>query len=127
MINDLIKSVLDQDRSPVVICDLTHKIVYMNPAAGQRYERFGGAALLGRSLLDCHGHRSAEVIEQVLAWFSESREHNMIFTSRNDRENKDVYMVALRDGEGRLIGYYEKHEYRTAETAALYDFSKSLL
>ena len=25
-------------------------------------------------------------------------------------------MVALRDGEGRLMGYYEKHEYRNPET-----------
>ena len=34
--------------------------------------------------------------------------------------NKDVYMVALRD-EGELIGYYEKHEYRNAETMKPYD------
>ena len=32
----------------------------------------------------------------------------------------DVYMVALRE-EGRLIGYYEKHEYRNAETMKQYD------
>ena len=29
-------------------------------------------------------------------------------------------MVALRD-EGKLIGYYEKHEYRNAETMKYYD------
>ena len=29
-------------------------------------------------------------------------------------------MVALRD-EGKLIGYYEKHEYRDRETAEMYD------
>ena len=34
--------------------------------------------------------------------------------------NKDVYMVALRD-EGKLIGYYEKHEYRNVETMKQYD------
>ena len=28
-------------------------------------------------------------------------------------------MVALRD-EGKLIGYYEKHEYRNVETCLLY-------
>ena len=32
-------------------------------------------------------------------------------------------MVALRDGEGKLIGYYEKHEYRNRETAKLYDIT----
>lgn len=30
-------------------------------------------------------------------------------------------MVALRDEEGTLIGYYEKHEYRNHETAKLYN------
>ena len=35
-------------------------------------------------------------------------------------QGKDVYMVALRD-EGKLIGYYEKHEYRNVETMKLYD------
>ena len=30
-------------------------------------------------------------------------------------------MVALRD-EGKLIGYYEKHEYIDRETMRLYDF-----
>ncbi len=46
----------------------------------------------------------------------------MIYTSRNEKENKDVYMVALRDDDGKLIGYYEKHEYRDQETAKMYDF-----
>ena len=31
-------------------------------------------------------------------------------------------MVALRDEDGTLIGYYEKHEYRDVETRARYDF-----
>ena len=31
-------------------------------------------------------------------------------------------MIALRDEEKKLIGYYEKHEYRDKETAKLYDF-----
>lgn len=116
------KSVLEQDRSPVVLCDLAHTIVYMNPAAAARYARWGGAELVGKSLLRCHGPQGRERIEQVLAWFKESRDHNIIYTFRNEEENKDVYMVALRDGAGELIGYYEKHEYRNRETAALYAF-----
>ena len=31
-------------------------------------------------------------------------------------------MVALRDENGNLIGYYEKHEIRNHETMKLYDF-----
>lgn len=116
------KSVIDQDRCAVVICNLTHEIIYMNPAAAVRYENRGGAALVGQSLLGCHNAQSAAMIEKVTAWFAESREHNIIYTYHNEKENKDVYMVALRDADGTLIGYYEKHEYRDLETGALYDF-----
>lgn len=117
------KSVLEQDRSPVVLCDLEHTVIYMNPAAGKRYARQGGMALVGRSLLDCHTPKANELIERVVAWFAQSPEHNLIYTFRNDKENKDVYMVALRDESGALIGYYEKHEYRDRETMGLYDFT----
>lgn len=116
------KSVVDQDRCPVVLCDSSHTVLYMNPAAGKRYDKKGGMALVGQSLLNCHGPKSNELIERVVAWFQADRSHNLIYTSRNDKENKDVYMVALRDGGGNLIGYYEKHEYRDQETMELYDF-----
>lgn len=122
-----IKSMVDMDRSPVVICSTDHRIVYMNPAASRRYEKSGGKNLTGRSLMDCHNEKSNEIIEKVVAWFEESAENNMIYTFRNEKENKDVYMVALRDEDGTLIGYYEKHEYRNRETAELYDFGRSLV
>ena len=127
MLNQMIKSVLEQDRASVVLCDLNHVIVYMNPAAIRRYEKRGGAALLGKSLLNCHNEKSNQIIEKVVAWFNENQDNNMIYTYHNEKENKDVYMVALRDEDKNLIGYYEKHEYRDAETAAVYDFSNSLV
>ena len=114
------RSVLEQDSAPIVLCDLSHTVVYMNPAAAERYASRGGAALTGRSVMDCHPTKARERIERVLEWFRQSAEHNRIYEFRNDEENKDVYMIALRDAEGRLIGYYEKHEYRDRETAPLY-------
>ena len=111
------KSVLEQDTAPVVLCDLQNIIVYMNPAAKNRYK----SDLTGKSLLDCHNADSNEKIKRVVEWFAADASHNKVYTFRNDRENKDVYMIALRDGSGGLIGYYEKHEYRTAETMNKYD------
>ena len=116
------KSVLDQDRAAVVLCDLAHTIIYMNPAAEARYAKSGGPALVGQSLLDCHNPQSNELIQKVVDWFASSPDHNLVYTFRNEKENKDVYMVALRDGDGTLIGYYEKHEYRNVETMKQYDF-----
>lgn len=116
------RSIIEQDECAVVICNLNHEIIYLNPAAALRYAKSGGAQLAGRSLLDCHGRQSGKMIEKVVSWFRESREHNKIYTFHNEKENKDVYMVALRDSGGTLIGYYEKHEFRNAEPRKLYDF-----
>lgn len=116
------KSIIDEDKCAVVICNPEHEIIYMNPAAIARYEKRGGAGLVGQSLLDCHNSQSREMIGKVVSWFKESEKHNRIYTYHNEKENKDVYMVALRDEEGSLIGYYEKHEYRKAETDSRYQF-----
>ena len=117
-----LKSALEQDAAPVVLCDLSHTVVYMNPAAVRHYAPQGGAALLGQSLLNCHPPKARAIIERVLDWFRENPAHNRIYEFRNDEENKDVYMLALRDDDGNLIGYYEKHEYRDREPGKLYDF-----
>lgn len=116
------KSVLDQDDAPVVLCNLKHVILYMNETAVKRYEKEGGRNLLGKSLMNCHTSYANEMIEKVLDWFREDKSHNKIYTFDNREENKDVYMVALRDENQNLIGYYEKHEYRSKEEGKLYDF-----
>lgn len=116
------KSIIDQERCPVVICDMQHEIIYMNPAAVRHYETRGGERLIGQSILACHSAESGEKIRRVVEWFAESPEHNLVYTFHNEKQSKDVYMVALRD-EGELIGYYEKHEFRTPETMKLYDLT----
>ncbi len=116
MLNKLFKSIIDQDAAPIVVCDMESVIVYMNPAAIKRYHR----DLTGGNLRDCHNAKSNEMIDKVLEWFAKSKDNNIIFTYHNGKENKDVYMVALRDDDGSLIGYYEKQEFRTRETAAPY-------
>lgn len=117
-LNIFFKSIIEQDRAPIVICDLEHTVIYMNPSAVERYKR----NLIGQSLKDCHNAASNEMIDRVISWFKASEKNNSIFTYHNEKENKDIYMVALRNDSGNLIGYYEKHEYRTLETSKRYDF-----
>ena len=122
-INAIYKSVLEADRAAVVICDLEHTVIYMNPVAIERYAKWGGNSLMGKSLLNCHNEKSRELIFKVIEWFKASKDNNIVYTFFNEKENKDVYMVALRDDEGNLIGYYEKHEYRNHETMKMYDIT----
>lgn len=120
-LNAYFKSIIDQDREAVVICDLDHTILYMNPAAVVDYKKYGGASLLGKSLLNCHNPHSVEVIGKVVDWFAADASHNIVYTYHNAKHDRDVYMVALRDASGTLIGYYEKHDSRKAETMKQYD------
>lgn len=120
---ELFRSILEQDAAPIVVCAADHTIVYMNPSAKERYSKRGGEALLGKKLTDCHNAESNAAIERVFAWFRADKSHNRVFTFRNEKENKDVYMIALRAPSGELIGYYEKHEYRTPEAGKRYDLS----
>ncbi len=120
------KSVIDTDRAPIVLCDLDNTIIYMNPAAALKYEKRGGANLIGGNLLDCHNPHSRELIKKTIEWFEEDAEHNIIFEFHNEKDNRDVYTVALRDADGKLIGYYEKHEYRNAESSKPFDFENRI-
>ena len=111
MLNKLFKSIIEQDRAPIVVCNIDSIIVYMNKSAIGYY----GKNLVGSNIKDCHNTKSNKKIDRVLLWFEKDRENNIIHTYYDEKKNKDVYMVALRDDEGILIGYYEKHEYRHRE------------
>ena len=49
LMEEFYKSVLEQDEAAVVLCDLNHIIVYMNPAAAGRYAKSGGYELVGNA------------------------------------------------------------------------------
>jgi PAS domain S-box-containing protein len=114
------KSIIDQDRCAVVICDLEHTIIYMNPSAIDHYSKYGGKKLIGQSIMDCHNEESRAKMRQVVEWFATSEDNNIVYTFHNEKQNKDGYIVALRS-QGKLIGYYEKHEFRNKETMTMYD------
>ena len=118
------KAILDADTAPIVVCNTGHEIIYMNPAACEKYAKWGGYDLIGKSLLDCHNEQSRKMIDKVVDFFLLSNQNNIVHTFYNEKENKDVYMVALRSEIGGLMGYYEKHEYRTKDTTKFYDMGE---
>ena len=115
------KSIITLDNTMIIICDLNHKIVYLNDIAKKTYDK-KGVDLLGKSILDCHNDDSKEKIKRVVNWFLADKNNNRIHTFYNEKQNKDVYMIAIRDENNNLIGYYEKHEFRTKDLTPFYDF-----
>ena len=115
------KSLIDVDDTAIIICDLNNIIIYMNKFAKDIYKK-KNMDLIGKNLLDCHNPDSKGKILKVIEWFKKDINNNIIHTFYNEKQNKDGYMVALRDESGHLIGYYEKHEYRNKDLTPFYDF-----
>jgi hypothetical protein len=121
-LNLFFKSIIDRDLCPIVVCDTKHTMIYMNPKAISNYDKRGGVSLVGKSLLGCHNPNSAFKISEVLHWFNDSKENNIIHTFYDEKNNKDGYMVALRNNDVKLIGYYENHGYRNKDNQPFYSF-----
>ena len=91
------KSIVDQDRASVVICNLKHEIIYMNPAAVISYAKRGGDKLIGRSLLDCHNPESKDKIQQVVDWFAVDESHNIVYTFHNEKQYRNAETMKQYD------------------------------
>lgn len=101
----LMAAILDSLKDPILFADTEHVTRYMNKAAIAHYE--GGDSLIGRSLLDCHNERSRQMMVEILAAMqSEGIEERFI----TDNEEERIFMRAVRDTGGRVLGYYERYE-----------------
>jgi DUF438 domain-containing protein len=97
-------AIMDSLKGPVLFADTNHVTRYMNKAAIAYYT--DGEAQIGRSLLDCHNETSQAMMVEILAAMHEGLEEQLI----SGEEGHRVYMRAVRDHDGRVIGYYERYE-----------------
>jgi DUF438 domain-containing protein len=100
----LLTAVLDSVNQPILIADTAHIARYMNKAAVHFYT--GGLDLIGKSVLECHNPDSCTKILEGLVEFGRGADEYLY----RETENKRAFMVAVRDSEGQLLGYYERFE-----------------
>ncbi len=98
-------AVLDSLKDPILVADPQHITRYMNKAAIAYYEE--GANLIGRSLLDCHNEQSQQMMIDILAAMQADGLEEQLIT---DDEKHRIYMRAVRDADGQVVGYYERYE-----------------
>jgi len=98
------RHLLDSLKDPFLFVDTDHVVRYLNRAAEGHYSQ--GAALLETSIFDCHSEPSNVVIRQVFAAMQAGEEERLI----TDDDKHRIYMRAVRDEAGALIGYYERYE-----------------
>ena len=101
----LMAAILDSLKEPVLFADTEHMTRYMNKAAIAHYT--GGESLIGRSLLECHNEESQRTMIEILAVMQNGGIEEQLIT---DDEEHRIYMRAVRDEDGRVLGYYERYE-----------------
>jgi DUF438 domain-containing protein len=100
---------LDSLKDAFVFCDLDHVIRYMNRAAFVRYA--GRPAAVGRSIFDCHNDQSSAMIVSIVDRFVGSEDEVFL----TDRKGERIFMRAVRDEAGALVGYYERYEVSSSD------------
>ena len=62
-------------------------------------------------------------VDAAVEWFKESPENNKVFVRHSVGDNTDVYIKAVRDDKGEVIGFYNYLDYRNAETGKEFDLN----
>jgi len=100
----LLECLMDNLKDPFVFVDAEHIIQYMNRGAVDHYR--GKPAQVGKSIFACHNEDSKRIILDVFESFRKGENERMIV----DDERQRVYMRAVRDKEGNLLGYFERFQ-----------------
>ena len=93
---------LDSLKDPFVFVDTDHVVRYLNKVALEQH----GEKLEGTSIFDCHNEKSNNMIREIFSKMADGLEEELI----TDNEKHRIYMRAVRNEKGELIGYYERYE-----------------
>lgn len=116
------KAYAQAEQSPIVICDINKKILFLNNYALNHYAAYKLDNIVGKSLNLFMTEEARSKLDMALEWFKEDKSNNRVFGYHDPSINTDGYIVALRDSEGDLIGFCGRHERRSVETCPKYDF-----
>ncbi len=97
-------AILDSLTIPILFADTNHIICYLNRAAANQYDE--GYGLLGKSLLNCHEAASQKIMQAILDDMQQGLGERLI----TDDEKHRIFMRAVRDENGKLLGYFERYE-----------------
>jgi PAS domain S-box-containing protein len=92
----------DSFPAAVTVCDPEGKITYMNPAAGRLFAKYGGTALVGSNLLDCH----PEPARSKLSGMLRDRRSNTYIVEKNGAQRM-IYQTPWFADDGSYAGFLE--------------------
>ncbi len=102
---EVLQAIIDSYPYEIVFVDLDHKVQFMNATAKKRY---GDRVIIGNSLFNCHNEGSKVKIEQFLER-AKNGEGEM-FETLNRKTGEREFFTPVKDENGTVIGYFERHE-----------------
>lgn len=102
---EILSGILDAYAYEIVFVDREHIVRYMNQTAKKRY---GNRVRIGQSLFNCHNENSKAKIETFLKRADAGEEE--MFELLNGKTGEREFFVPVRNQEGQVIGYFERHE-----------------
>jgi hypothetical protein len=118
---EFLKGYAETEEFPLVLCDIDFKIRFMNRIAAKKYEKYGGYEMIGRTLSAFLNEEAQSKVDMVVEWFKESADNNTVLSVSDTSCLKDIYMCALRDDDGKLIGFCSKHISRKQDESNPYE------
>ena len=103
---EIMQAILDAYAYEIVFVDREHIVRFLNKAAKKRY---GNVVKIGNSIFNCHNERAKVKIEEFLAR-ADAGEEGEMFETLNGSTGEREFFVPVRDNEGKVIGYFERHE-----------------
>ena len=97
-------SLLNGIKDPILFADTNHIVQYINKVAIAHYSE--GEKLLKTNLLECHNEESQKMMIEILSEMQDGLEEKLI----TDNEKYRIFMRAVRNDKGELIGYFERYE-----------------
>ena len=105
VIKELLENILDAYPYEIVYVDRNHIVRYMNKTAEKRY---GDRVKTGNSLFNCHNEGSRQKILSFLNRADEGEDE--MFETYNQKTGEREFFTPVRDRNGKVTGYFERHE-----------------
>lgn len=102
---EILYSILDAYPYEIVFVDRKHTIRYINKTAKLRY---GNNIQLGQSIFQCHNEDSQKKIIEFLKRADNGEDE--MFETFSDKVGKRTFFTPVRNPQGQVIGYFERHE-----------------
>ena len=101
------------------MCNLDYRVIYENPAAMRYYAPV--TPITGKLLETLMDEEMMSKVRMSVEWFKEDKKNSKVFAFHDKSNNMDMYILAIRDIDGNLMGFYGRREDRNPDPGKEFD------